>query len=190
MYDDQDKQIREEMNSPLCKFLIENGVRRKRLTNGRETRKALNAMVYGDWDDVKKYWIDKGLSPVFDGYGPYQKYKREYRNMFLENDGEQSTERLDKNIEKFKEEYPGIDINSLTINQRWGVEKWWFNITILHDNILEKKFSNVKALIEKEGADPWKKTGAGENCLQIARTVKAGEIVKYFEENYPNMATK
>jgi hypothetical protein len=190
LYNDQDKQIREEMNSPLCNFLIQNGVRRKRLTNGRETRKALNAMVYGDWDDVKKSWMDRGLSPVFDGYGPYQKYKREYRNMFLENDGEQSTERLDKNIEKFKEEYPGIDINSLTINQRWGVEKWWFNITILHDNILEKKFYNVKALIEKEGADPWKKTGAGENCLQIARTVKAGDIVKYFEENYPNMATK
>ena len=30
------------------------------------------------WDDVKKYWMNRGLSPVFDGYGPYQKYKREY----------------------------------------------------------------------------------------------------------------
>ena len=190
LYDDQDKQINEEMNNPLCQFLIKNGIRRKRLTNGRETRKALNAMVYGEWENVKSYWMNRGLCPVFDGYGPYQKYKREFKNMFLENDSIKSVERLDKNIEKFKEEYPGIDINSLIITQRWGVEKWWFNITILHDNILEKNFHNVKELIEKEGADPWKKTGAGENCLQIARTVKAGEIVKYFEENYPNMATK
>lgn len=190
LYDDQDKQINQEMNNPLCQFLIKNGIRRKRLTNGRETRKALNAMVYGEWENVKSTWMDRGLCPAFDGYGPYQKYKREFKNMFLENDSIKSVERLDKNIEKFKEEYPGIDINSLIITQRWGVEKWWFNITILHDNILEKNFHNVKELIEKEGADPWKKTGAGENCLQIARTVKAGEIVKYFEENYPNMATK
>lgn len=190
LYDDQDKQINEEMNNPLCQFLIKNGIRRKRLTNGREIRKAINAIVYGEWENVKSFWMDRGLCPAFDGYGPYQKYKREFKNMFLENDSIKSVERLDKNIEKFKEEYPGIDINSLIITQRWGVEKWWFNITILHDNILEKNFHNVKELIEKEGADPWKKTGAGENCLQIARTVKAGEIVKYFEEKYPNMATK
>jgi hypothetical protein len=190
LYDDQDKQINEEMNNPLCQFLIKNGIRRKRLTNGREIRKAINAMVYGQWENVKSFWMDRGLSPAFDGYGPYQKYKREFKNMFLKSDSIKSVERLDKNIEKFKEEYPGIDINSLIITQRWGVEKWWFNITILHDNILEKNFHNVKELIEKEGADPWKKTGAGENCLQIARTVKAGEIVKYFEEKYPNMATK
>lgn len=190
LYDEQDRRIAEEMNTPLCQFLFKSGLRRKRLTNGREMRKAIHAMVYGDWNDVKSSWMDRGLSPLFDGYGPYQKYKKEYKQMFLENDTEHSTEILDKNIEKFKEEYPGIDLNSLIITERWGYEKWWFKITVLHDNILERNLDNVKKLIEKEGADPWIKTGAGENCLQIARKLNALDIMKYFEENYPNMATK
>jgi len=190
LYDDQDKQINSEMKNPLCDYLINCGVRRTRLTNGREQRKALSALVYKEWDDVKELWHNRNLSPIFDGYGPYQKYKREYKSLFFKDDNDKNTDILDRNIEIFKMKYPHININELIILQRWGSTKWWFNITILHDNILEQNYENVINLIEKEGADPWKKTGAGENCLAIARNIKCQKLIDYFEKNYPNMSTK
>lgn len=188
LFDEQDKQISLEMNSPLCRYLISNGVRRYSLTNGREVRKALNAMIYKDWNEVKKLWFDRNLSPVFDNYGPYQKYKKEYDLMFNKNDHEKNNENLNKNIEIFKKEYPHIKINDLIIPQRWSVEKWWFEISILHDNIVLKNYDNVVDLIEKEGADPWKKTGSGESCLKIAKIMKDEKLINYFQTKYPEMS--
>ena len=190
LFNDQEKQIDREMKTPLCSYLVKCGLRRRRLKSAREQRKALLAMVYKDWDEVKKLWFDRNLSPVFDCCGPYQKYKKEYNSLFFKDDNEKNTEKLDKNIEMFKKEYPHININDLIISERWGVPKWWFKITILHDNILLDKYDNVINLIEKEGADPWKKTGAGQNCLDIAKNKKYQDLIDYFEKNYPEMTTK
>ena len=61
LFDEQDKQISLEMNSPLCRYLISNGVRRYSLTNGREVRKALNAMIYNWRFDKDKKIYNKRL---------------------------------------------------------------------------------------------------------------------------------
>ena len=187
LFDNQDKQISLEMNTPLCKYLINSGVMRLNLKTAREVRKVLNALVYKDWNEVKKLWFDRNLSPYQDNYGPYLKYKREYKCMFNKDDNEKNDENLNKNIEMFKKEFPHININNIKIPQRWGIQKWWFNISILHDNILEKNFDNVIELTEKEGADPWIKTGAGENCLKLAKTIKCEKLINFFKTKYPEM---
>lgn len=190
LFNDQEKQIDTEMKTPLCSYLINCGLRRRSLRTTREYRKALSALVYKDWDEVKKLWFDRNLSPVFDNYGPYQKYKKEYKSLFFKDDNEKNPENLNKNIEIFKKEYPYININDLIIQKRWGLPRWWFKITILHDNIFLNNYDNVINLIEKEGADPWKKTGTEDNCLDIAINKNHQKLIDYFQKNYPSMCSK
>jgi hypothetical protein len=78
----------------------------------------------------------------------------------------------------------------IIIQKRWGLPRWWFKITILHDNIFLNNYDNVINLIEKEGADPWKKTGTEDNCLDIAINKNHHKLIDYFQKNYPSMCSK